>query len=222
MGKALAEPEALLDPFVGALPEAAGVTQFRPAQSRIGAILPDSGGSLSLSVTSELHAVEADWRALEERAAISPYQRYDLAAAWLRHAAAGEGLSPHIGVVRDETDRVAMILPFGVQRQFGIGIATYLGGSHFNLNLPLADPHLRLGEGAASALLDAYAKAAGADLVLLRNQPERWKGMQHPFLCLPHYGAPDDVRLVVIDGDFDSYLLINFRARCAQSFAARP
>jgi CelD/BcsL family acetyltransferase involved in cellulose biosynthesis len=94
-----------------------------------------------------------------------------------------------------------------VQRHLGLGIATYLGGSHFNLNLPLADPHLRLGAHAATALLDAYAKAAGADLVLLRNQPERWKGIQHPFLCLPHYGAPDDVRLVVIDGDFDSYLL---------------
>jgi CelD/BcsL family acetyltransferase involved in cellulose biosynthesis len=207
MGKALAEREALLDPFVGAMPEAGGVTQFRPAGSRIGAILPDSGGSLSLSVTTDLGAVEADWQALAERAAISPYQRYDLAAAWIRHAAAGEDLSPRIGVVRDETDRVVMILPFGVQRQFGIGIATYLGGSHFNLNLPLADPHLWLGEGAAWALLDAYAKAAGADLVLLRNQPERWKGVQHPFLCLPHYGAPDDVRLVVIDGDFDSYLL---------------
>jgi CelD/BcsL family acetyltransferase involved in cellulose biosynthesis len=206
MGKALAEPEALLDPFVGAV-AAADPTQFRPVRSRIGAILPDSGGSLTLSVAADLNAVAADWRALEARAAISPYQRFDLVAAWLRHAAAGEGLSPRIGMVRDETGRVVMILPFGVQRQLGIGVATYLGGSHFNLNLPLADPHLRLGEGAASALLDACAKAAGADLVLLRNQPECWRGIKHPFLCLPHYGAPDDVRLVVIDGDFDSYLL---------------
>lgn len=207
MGKALAESEALLDPFVGSAPAASGRAEVRAPMSRIGAILPESGGRLSLSVATDLQAIETDWKALQERAAISPYQRYDLASAWLRHAAASEGLSPRIGVVRDETDRVTMILPFGVQRHLGLGIATYLGGSHFNLNLPLADPYLRLGAHAATALLDAYAKAARADLVLLRNQPERWKGIQHPFLCLPHYGAPDDVRLVVIDGDFDSYLL---------------
>ncbi len=207
MGEALAEAGALLDPFVGEAPAEGRRTETRPSPPKIGAILPDSGGSLSLSIATELGAVEADWKALEERAAISPYQRYDLAAAWLRHAAASERLRARIGVVRDDTERVVMVLPLGVEHRFGITVATYLGGSHFNLNLPLCDPHLRLGGIAAAALLDVYAKEAGADLFLLRNQPESWRGMQHPFLSLPHYGAPDDVRLIVIDSDFDSYLL---------------
>lgn len=207
IAKALTQSEALLDPFVSTAPEESGRAGFRPVPSNIGAILPESGGSLSLSLATALPEAEADWTALEERAPISPYQRYDLAAAWVQHAAASEGVSPRIGVVRNETGRVVMILPFGVTRRLGINIAVYLGGSHFNLNLPISDPHLRLGARAAPALLHAYAAAAGADLLLLCNQPERWKGIPHPFLSLPHYGAPDDVRLIVIDSDFDSYLL---------------
>jgi CelD/BcsL family acetyltransferase involved in cellulose biosynthesis len=206
LGDGLAERDTLIDQFVDTTAEARS-GRSSAAPSKIEAILPDSGGSLSLSIVTSPRAVEAEWKALEERAAISPYQRLDLAAAWLDHGAAPEGVEARIGVVRDETGRVVMILPFGVVRQFGISIAVYLGGSHFNLNLPLADPNLRLGKRAAGVLLDAYAEMTNADLVLLRNQPKVWKGTPHPFLFLPHYGAPDDVRLIIIDSDFDSYLL---------------
>ncbi len=209
MAEALAQPETLIDQFVEVA--TGGAAPARPAASaatsRLEPIDPDSGGFLRVSIAPSLEAIEAEWKALEAQAASSPYQRFDLTAAWVRHAAHAEGVEAKIGVVRDLPGRLRMILPFGVTRQLGLRVATYLGGSHFNLNMPLADPTLRLGADAARGLLDAYAKEADADLFLLRNQPERWRGIEHAFFCLPHYGAPDDVRLVVIDGDFDSFLL---------------
>jgi CelD/BcsL family acetyltransferase involved in cellulose biosynthesis len=167
----------------------------------------DPGQSLSLTVTPALDVVEADWKDLQERAAVSPYQRFDLADAWARHAAAGAGLEARIGVARDVTGRVVMILPFGLIRRLGTTVGVYLGGSHFNLNMPLVDPELRIGPSLAANILDQYCDATGADLLLLYNQPKSWKQTSHPFLCLPHYDAADDVRLITIaDGDYEGFL----------------
>jgi CelD/BcsL family acetyltransferase involved in cellulose biosynthesis len=167
----------------------------------------DPGQSLSLTVTPTLAALEADWKDLQDRAAVSPYQRFDLADAWVRNAAPGAGLEARIGAVRDATGRIVMILPFGLIRRLGATVGVYLGGSHFNLNMPLVDPELRLGPSVAASILDQYCAATGADLLLLSNQPKHWKMTSHPFLCLPHYDAPDDVRLITIeDGDFEAYL----------------
>lgn len=206
LGEALAVPDTLIDQFVSTV-EAGRPAGARAPESNMGTVFPNSGGSLSLSIVPSLQTIEAEWKALEDRAAASPYQRFDLVAAWLKHAAADEQAEASIGVVRDDTGTVVMILPFCVGGQLGMRIAAYLGGSHFNLNMPLTDPHLRLGPHAARALLDAYAQMAGVDVVLLRNQPETWKGTPHPLLSLPRYASPDDVRLAIIDGDFDSYLL---------------
>ena len=167
----------------------------------------DPGQSLSLTVTPALDVVEADWKDLQERAAVSPYQRFDLADAWVRHAAAGAGLEARIGVARDVTGRVVMILPFGLIRRLGTTVGVYLGGSHFNLNMPLVDPELRIGPSLAANILDQYCDVTGADLLLLYNQPKSWKQTSHPFLCLPHYDAADDVRLITIaDGDYEGFL----------------
>ncbi len=176
-------------------------------RSKQGHLVPDPGQSLSLTVTPTLDVLEADWKDLQERAAVSPYQRFDLVDAWVRNAAVGDGLEAQIGVARDAAGRVAMILPFGLIRRLGTTVGIYLGGSHFNVNMPLVDPELRIGPKAVASLLDAYCRATGVDLLLLCNQPKSWKGTQHPFLCLPHYGAPDDVRLIIIeDGDYQGYL----------------
>jgi CelD/BcsL family acetyltransferase involved in cellulose biosynthesis len=175
--------------------------------SMAGDTAPDKERSLSLTVAAELGAVDGDWTELQDRAAVSPYQRFDLAEAWVRHAAGAADLEPRIGIVRDETDRVVMILPFGLVRQLGITAGVYLGGSHFNVNVPLADPELRLEASTAGRLLDAYCRATGADLLLLENQPDRWGGKPHPFLGLPGYAAPDDVRLTTIEGDYQAYLV---------------
>jgi len=169
-------------------------------------ILPDSGEALSLTVAPSLDALAADWQALQERAPVSPYQTFDLAESWVRHAPEAAGFEVRIGVLRDAGDEVVMILPFGLVRRLGTTVGVYLGGSHFNVNMPLVDPSLRLGPDAVIRIFDAYCRMTGADLLHLGNQPVEWRNAEHPFLCMPHYGAPDDNRFInVAHGDYETY-----------------
>lgn len=165
----------------------------------------DSISNLSLSIAETLNSVEDDWRALEERALISPYQDFDLMRAWTDHAAKSEGFSVRVGIVRNAAGRVVIILPFGLLRKRGATVGEYLGGRHFNLNMPLVDPEVRLDRAAAGSLFDRYCKATCADVLLLRNQPEHWQGVRHPFLCRPHQEAADGIRLIVVDTDFPDF-----------------
>ena len=167
----------------------------------------DSGQPLSLAVTSRLDSIASDWRDLQQRAPVSPYQTFDLAELWVRHAAAAAGVEPRIGVVRNEAGKVVMILPFGLIRRLGTTVGVYLGGSHFNVNVPLVDPSLRLGPGAVTRILDEYCRITGAHLLHLYHQPVAWRGIQHPFRCLPHQNAPDDISLILVaGGDFPKFL----------------
>ncbi len=166
----------------------------------------DSISDFSLSIVETLSSVEQDWRALEKRSAISPYQDFDLMRAWTDHAAKSEGFSVRVGIVRNAAGCVVIILPFGLVRKLGATVGEYLGGRHFNLNLPLFDRELRLGRAAVGALFDRYCEAARADVLLLRNQPEHWQDLRHPFLCRPHQEAADEIRLIVVDTDFPDFL----------------
>jgi CelD/BcsL family acetyltransferase involved in cellulose biosynthesis len=190
-----------LDPADTRIRSLGGVRE--PAVARF---LTESGEALSLTVTSTLAPIATDWRALQQRAPVSPYQTFDLAEAWVLHAAEAAGFEPRIGVVRNAAGDVVMILPFGLVRRLGTVVGVYLGGSHFNVNLPLVDPGLRLGLATVTRVLDAYCLMTGADLLHLCNQPVDWRDAAHPFLCMPHYAAPDDIRLInIADGDCEKY-----------------
>jgi predicted ATP-grasp superfamily ATP-dependent carboligase/CelD/BcsL family acetyltransferase involved in cellulose biosynthesis len=160
-----------------------------------------------LTISPSLAPLQSEWIELEARAAASPYQRFDLVETWTRHAAPGASLEPRIGVLRNAENDAVMILPFGVTQHLGATIGVYLGGSHFNLNMPLVDPELRLEQQMVAEIFDAYCHGTGADLLLLCNQPRNWQGAPHAFLSLPHYHAPDDVRLIrVPESDHERYL----------------
>ena len=170
-------------------------------------ILSDSGEALSLTVAPSLDALEADWQALQERAPVSPYQTFDLTESWVRHAAEAAGFEARIGVLRNAAGEAVMILPFGLERRLGTTVGVYLGGSHFNVNMPLVDPRLGLGPDAVARIFDAYCAMTGADLLHLCNQPVEWRGAAHPFLCMPHQEAPDDISLILVkDGDFAKHI----------------
>ena len=177
-----------------------GVVKQRPSEARVSL---KSGEALSLSIAPALDPIEREWQALQERIPVSPYQRFDLVDCWVRHAAAGAGCDVRIGIVRNGAGEAVMILPFGLVRRLGTSVAVYLGGSHFNVNMPLVDPGLRLDAGTLTHLFDAYCRLTGADALYLFNQPVNWRDAAHPFLCMPRHEAPDDVSLIVIkDGDF--------------------
>ena len=73
--------------------------------------------------------------------------------------------------------------------------------------MPLVDPSLSLGPGAVTRIFDAYCRMTGADLLHLCNQPVEWRRAAHPFLCMPHQEAPDDISLILIkDSDFAKHV----------------
>lgn len=170
-------------------------------------LFSESGEPLSLTLVSELDHIARDWRDLAQRALVSPYQSFDLAELWVRHAAEAACVEPRVGVVHDAQGRLVAILPFGLMRRLGTTVGVYLGGSHFNVNLPLVDPNLRLGPGAVTRFLDEYCRITGADLLHLYHQPVAWRGVEHPFVCLPHQDAPDGISLILIaGGDFPKFV----------------
>ncbi|MDQ0469385.1 GNAT family N-acetyltransferase [Labrys wisconsinensis] len=168
----------------------------------------EAAAGMAVTVAAGIDAVAEDWRALERRAAISPYQRFDFIAAWVRHAAAEAGLEARIGVVRDGAGRVVAILPFGVKAGRLAASAHYLGGSHVNINMPLVDPSFArtLTPAAVETLLDDYCAAAGADLLILAYQPESWFGAPHPFATLPRQPSPDNVRFIRIESGYAGFM----------------
>ena len=170
-------------------------------------LFSESGEPLSLAITATLKSLAGDWHALQQHAPVSPYQTIDLAEPWLLHAAEAAGFEPRIGVLHNARGEAVMILPFGLIQRLGTTVAVYLGGSHFNVNLPLVDPRLKLGPGSLTRILDEYCRMTGADLLHLYHQPVTWRGAQHPFLCLPHQEASDDISLILIPGgDFPKFL----------------
>ena len=110
--------------------------------SRAGAVagsaIASTPGS-SVAVSGDIRGCEKDWRRLEQSAVVSPYQRYDFIAAWVRNAAAGEGIDARVGTVTDSAGRVVMILPFGVASPALVAVGSYLGGSHVNIAMPLVE-----------------------------------------------------------------------------------
>jgi CelD/BcsL family acetyltransferase involved in cellulose biosynthesis len=170
----------------------------QPSRARV---VTASGEALSLTITSDLAPLAGDWRTLQAQAAVSPYQTFDLVDAWVRHAARDAGYETRIGAVRNAKGEVVMILPFGLVHRLGTTVAVYVGGSHFNVNLPLVGPSFRLEPDAIARMFDAYCRLTGADLLHLSNQPVAWRSVAHPFLCLPHQEAPDNISLIRVKHD---------------------
>jgi CelD/BcsL family acetyltransferase involved in cellulose biosynthesis len=171
----------------------------------------------SVKVVRDVTTCEAEWRALEEASSISPYQRYDYISAWCRHAAGSAGIDPSIGIVLDTSGRPVMILPLGVRRAT-IRAASYLGGSHVNLAMPLVERHFgsTLSPPSVRALLLDYCREAGVDVLALCHQPEEWLGRPHPFLPLATRQSPDNVSRIVIDRPWDE-LVKSLRSSEARS-----
>ena len=172
---------------------------------------PRPAEATALEIALSIEAVEAEWRALEARAPVTPYQRFDLTQAWVERAAPGAGIVPRIGVVRGAEGRVVMILPFGVTRRRGVTVATYLGGAHFNLNMPLVDPSFEPDGDRLVAILDDYCARTGVDLLSLAFQPRAWRDprsrreVAHPLLQLRHHPATDEVRTIRMPDGFEAF-----------------
>src|SRR5689334_9812583 len=109
------------------------------AEEQISSARLFSGPDLArLEVLHTMTAAEPSWRWLENGPALStPYQRFELLAAWQRHVGTRSGVEPAIVVGFDPQGQPLFVWPFGRMRKGPLTIMGFLGSKHANFNLPL-------------------------------------------------------------------------------------
>src|SRR5262245_26322160 len=94
----------------------------------------------AVDIVSDLGKTEAVWRDLESRqSSHTPYQRFDLLAAWQREVGEREGCSPFIVIAADAERRPLALLPLASARRLGVNVASFMGGKHSTFNMALWD-----------------------------------------------------------------------------------
>jgi CelD/BcsL family acetyltransferase involved in cellulose biosynthesis len=172
----------------------------------------------SVDIVTVLGEAEAAWRGLESRhISHTPYQRFDLLAAWQRQVGESERASAFIVVARDAERRPLALLPLASSRKYGVNVASFMGGKHTTFNMPLWDRDFAAGaiEADMAALMAGIAEHSDADVLALHQQPKTWRDLQNPLALLPHQAAANDCPLLVMEpGAEPSSLISNsFRRR---------
>jgi CelD/BcsL family acetyltransferase involved in cellulose biosynthesis len=115
-------------------------------------------------VLDDLGAAEPLWRRLEQAcAAATPYQRLEWVAHWYRHVGRANGAVPLIVVGFDRDDAPQFIFPLITERRHGVRVATFFGGTHSNLNMPIwtdASPPISPRRGSAISSAKSPRRAA--------------------------------------------------------------
>jgi len=142
----------------------------------------------SIEVVTDLAAAEQVWRAFEAGAPFAtPYQRFDFLNPWQRRVGQADNARTSIVVAYDGERRPLLLLPLTLRNQFGIRIASFMGGKHSTFNMPLWEASFAR-EATASdiaMLIARWRERGDADLLVLTQQPLRWQEQANPFALLP-------------------------------------
>ena len=157
-----------------------------------------------VEVFDDMAVAEPFWRRLESSHALaSPYQRFDLLAAWHRHVGGRADVTPFIVVGFDPAGEPALLWPFGRKQLGPLGIVQFLGSKHANFNIGLWRRDI-LAATMARDILDIFDRISagdhGVDLVTLFSQPLSWDGFANPFELLPHQSSVDMSARLNIEG----------------------
>src|SRR6266852_7735876 len=100
--------------------------------------LRSANAAARLEVFADMAAAEPFWRRLEQGGALTtPYQRFDLLAAWQRHVGAPAGVRPFIITGFDAAGEPVFLWPFGRQGMGPLRLVKFLGSKHANFNVGL-------------------------------------------------------------------------------------
>ncbi len=172
-------------------------TAEAPARSRISRIA-------RVDIISDLSEAEPIWRELEARQLATPYQRFDLLAAWQREVGARENAQPFIVTAHDADGRPLVLLPLTIRIWRGVRVACFMGGKHTNFNMALWDRDFAREATAADldTLLSSLREKPACDVLVLRQQPKRWQDFLNPLATLPRQRSVNDFPvLYMLPGD---------------------
>jgi CelD/BcsL family acetyltransferase involved in cellulose biosynthesis len=170
------------------------------------AALRSAGEIARVEVLRDMTAAEPFWRRLEDgRSLATPYQRFDLLAAWQHHVGARTGVTPWIVTGFDRSGEPLFLWPFGATKKGPLTLVRFLGSKHANFNVGLWR-HDVLPTITAHDISGTFAGIAdGVDLVALISQPLVWNGLANPFSLLPHQASVDmSARLSLERADKDT------------------
>ncbi len=172
-------------------------TAEAPARSRISRIA-------RVDIISDLSEAEPIWRELEARQLATPYQRFDLLAAWQREVGARENAQPFIVTAHDADGRPLVLLPLTIRIWRGVRVACFMGGKHTNFNMALWDRDFAREATAADldTLLSSLREKPACDVLVLRQQPKHWQDFLNPLATLPRQRSVNDFPvLYMLPGD---------------------
>ncbi|WP_324133682.1 GNAT family N-acetyltransferase [Bosea sp. (in: a-proteobacteria)] len=164
----------------------------------------------SLSVVEDIAALADEWRALEDRALVTPYQAYGWVRPFVETVGAAERMAFRHAVLRDAGGAALAILPLVITRRSGIRFAEFIGGKHANYHMGLYDPAFAAGLDAAGArlmLAEIGAAIGGLDAFIFVNQPTQWQGVPNPLAQLAGGPSPSGAyKLALVPGDGEGSL----------------
>ena len=172
-------------------------TAEAPARSKISRIA-------RVEIISDLPRAEPIWRELETRQLATPYQRFDLLAAWQREVGARENAQPFIVTAHDADGRPLVLLPLAIRSRHGVRVACFMGGKHANFNMGLWDRDFAH-EATASdldVLLSYLREKSACDVLVLKQQPRHWQDYLNPLATLSRQPSVNDFPVLhMIPGD---------------------
>jgi CelD/BcsL family acetyltransferase involved in cellulose biosynthesis len=161
-------------------------------------------------VSGDLAALEADWRALEADALVTPYQAYDWVRPFVTTIGRAEEMDFRFVRIEDSQGALLALFPLVVARRLGTRFAEFIGGKHANYHMALYRPEFAeaLDATAAQQLLrEIGAAIGGIDALFLINQPTAWQGIANPPARLAAGQSPSRAyKLALEPGDCDGTL----------------
>jgi CelD/BcsL family acetyltransferase involved in cellulose biosynthesis len=141
-----------------------------------------------IDIIRTMSGAELVWRAFGHHDHLAtPYQNFELLAAWQESVGISENVAPFIVVAYDGTGHPLILLPLIVSRENGAQIARFMGGKHSTFNMPIwrRDFAETATPGDIEFVLDAIRNAPdGIDVLALTQQPKNWLGIVNPFARL--------------------------------------
>jgi len=175
------------------------------ADARPGATsLTIAGEPIRIQIITSLQDAEPIWRELESGDSIyTPYQRFDLVAAWQRHVGAITGVELFAVVGSDLSGRPLFLWPLGLTKKWPLKTLHFLGAKHssFNGGLWRREAARGIRREELWSLLKHIAADRGIDLLTFYRQPLNWSGIANPFTMLPHQPSEPCIRLDLDSGD---------------------
>jgi len=159
---------------------------------------------------SDLAALEADWRALEADALVTPYQAYDWVRPFATTIGCAEGMEFRFVRVEDSQGGLLALFPLVITRRLGTRFAEFVGGKHANYHMALYRPGFAEALDAAATrqlLQEIGAAIGGIDALFLINQPTAWQGIANPPALLAAGQSPSRAyKLALVSGDGEGTL----------------